>query len=238
MISAVLFDMDGTLLDIDLDRFLREYFGLLGPVLGGLLTDGVDPSHGLAAVMSGTEAMAESHPGRTNREVFNERFHALTGLDLDQPEAAAAIAAFYMETFPTLQRGQGPREGAGSVLATARGLGLKTALATNPIFPRAAIDERARWAGMETSSFDEVTSYENMYACKPHPDYYRQIARTLGVAPEECVMVGDDALLDLAAADIGMKTFYVGSVETVSADWRGNLLDLADLLPRLVSDRS
>ncbi len=32
----------------------------------------------------------------------------------------------------------------------------------------------------------------------------------LGVAPATCLMVGDDRALDMPAADLGMRTFYVG----------------------------
>lgn len=232
MISAVLFDMDGTLLDIDIEDFLRAYFRILGPVIAGVL-GAEEPSAGLQAVIGGTEAMAAPHPGATNREAFNARFLELTGADLTAPAADQAITTFYREVFPGLRADHGPRTGAQAAVDTAASLGLKLALATNPIFPRQAIVERLSWAGFSSDDFDVVTSYEEMRACKPSHDYFLQVAEMLDVAPAECVMVGDDALLDLAAADIGMRTFYVGPASSTSAHWSGSLDDLASLLPKI-----
>ncbi len=145
MIRAVLFDLDGTLLDIDIDSFLREYFSALGPVLAQLAGT-ADPAVAIRAILASTDTMCEPHAGRTNRDVFHERFRALTGVDLDEPETAGAVRRFYAEVFPTLQRTHGPRPGGSAAVGAAREAGLAVALATNPIFPRAAIDERMRWA--------------------------------------------------------------------------------------------
>lgn len=234
VISAVLFDLDGTLLDIDLEPFLRDYFGLLGPSIAEILGEDGTPAQALGAVIAGTEAMSMPHPGRTNLEVFNERFEELTGVDLSSAEAVAHIDAFYADSFPTLKGTHGPRAGAVQAVRAARDLDLRIALATNPIFPLAAISERLSWTGLELSEFDFVTSYERMEATKPAPGYFRSVAESLGVVPHECVMVGDDPVLDLAAADVGMRTFFVGSVGPVVSDWSGSLLEFAELLPRLM----
>ncbi len=232
MIEAVLFDLDGTLLDIDLQVFLREYFDALGPALSGVL--GVPTDAVLDAVMQATAAMCAPHEGQTNMSVFNEAFTAATGTRIDAPDVLDAIETFYRVTFPSLRSTHGPRPGAEECVATARALGLRTALATNPIFPRVAIVERLRWAGLETGSFDHLTSYETSEACKPLPRYFRQIAEDLGVPAESCLMVGDDPILDMAAADVGMQTFYVGDAPGVSSRWTGSLADLSGLLTRIV----
>jgi FMN phosphatase YigB (HAD superfamily) len=173
VIRAILFDLDGTLLDIDIDAFLRGYFSALGPVVATLGTS-ADPHSALKAVLASTDTMCRPHPGRTNREVFHERFLELTGVDLDEPVAAAAIARFYSESFPPLGEGHGPRPGGIDAVHAARHSGRRVALATNPIFPRAAVDERMRWAGLAQEWFDVVTSYENMRACKPQIEYFEQ----------------------------------------------------------------
>jgi FMN phosphatase YigB (HAD superfamily) len=119
-------------------------------------------------------------------------------------------------------------------VTTALELGLAVGIATNPIFPRIAVEHRLSWAGLGDLEFGVVTAYEEMYACKPHPDYYRQTATMLGVSPTECLMVGDDRALDMPAADVGMRTFYVGDDPDAPADLRGDLEGLAELLPRLL----
>jgi FMN phosphatase YigB (HAD superfamily) len=234
LLKAVLFDLDGTLLDIDLGRFLHEYFAALGPVVAEV-APGIKAEEGRRAVLAGTEAMSRPHPGQTNREVFNARFHELTSANLDLEEIALPFERFYRETFPGLRASFGPFVGARGSVKLCLELGLKVAIATNPIFPRDAIIERMRWAGIDDLKVHLVTTYENMHATKPHAAYFAETAALLGVAPASCVMVGDDRSLDMPAADLGMRTFYVGPDRGVPSDWRGNLVAFEELLPRLLA---
>ena len=230
---AVLFDLDGTLLDLDLRSFLRRYFAALEVASAPLVSDGSgSASRFMAALQSAVGMMMEPHPGRTNQEVFYADLHEHTGVDLHVHWPV--FERFYAEVFPTLQDTAAPMLGGRDAVLAAMDLGLGVAIATNPIFPLAAIEQRLRWAGLDDLDLPVVTSYETMRACKPHPEYYRQTAALLDVPAQECLMVGDDRALDLPAADIGMRTFYVGGDEHAAADLRGTLTELAELLPRLV----
>ena len=235
MLRGVLFDLDGTLLDIDLPPFLREYFSALGPVVARVIGDGSGVAPGLDALMLSTDEMGRAHPALTNRESFNARFAAETGADLDADDARAALDRFYAEVFPHLRGASGPVRGARKAVETALGLGLRVAIATHPIFPRVAIEERMRWAGVHDLPVHVVTSYEIMHATKPHRAYFAETAELLGVKPSDALMVGDDRQLDLAAGDLGMRTFYVGDDPSAVSDWTGSIDDLTRLLPRLVS---
>ncbi|MDO8949355.1 MAG: HAD hydrolase-like protein [Actinomycetota bacterium] len=235
MIRGILFDLDGTLLEIDLQRFLGRYFAALRvATLSFATTEEADVI--MDAVQSGTRAMMDAHPGITNAKAFALEFKAVSGTSFD--EVRAFYDRFYDEVFPTLIDGAGPVSGARRVLETAQELGLRIAIATNPIFPRAAVEHRLTWAGLGDLNPDVLTTYENMLATKPHPGYFSQTAELIGIDPHECLMVGDDRYLDMPAADIGMRTFYVGTDLEAVADYRGTLDDLADLLPRLASTSS
>jgi FMN phosphatase YigB (HAD superfamily) len=234
VLAGVLFDLDGTLLDIDIDEFLQRYFQALSPAIADILGNHDQPHAGLEAVLSGTRAMWAPHYGRTNKEVFEEHFLELTGVDLTLEPAAAALARFYAEEFPLLRGSSGPTPGARECVTRALDLGLKVAIATNPIFPRAAIVERMRWADVADLPIHVVTSYENMFATKPLATYFAQTAEMLGTAPSKALMVGDDRALDMAASDIGMYTYYVGTDDPPPVDYSGDLLELAELLPRLI----
>ena len=85
----------------------------------------------------------------------------------------------------------------------------KIALATIPLFPAIAIQQRCRWAGIDGFPFTLITSFENMRYSKPSPEYYGEIAHHLAVPPDECLMIGNDHVDDLPAAAIGMETFLV-----------------------------
>ena len=82
-------------------------------------------------------------------------------------------------------------------------------LATNPIFPAVATENRIRWAGLTPADFELYTTYENSCHCKPNPDYYRDILTQIGADPAECLMVGNDAVEDVAAGQLGMKVFLL-----------------------------
>ncbi len=227
---AVLFDLDGTLLDLDLGGFLERYFAALGAASAPL----AERASGdfMTAMHEAVGAMMEEHGTITNRDVFYDALLARTGIDLN--EHWDVYERFYEEVFPTLGEGTRPARGARRAVTAALDAGLKVAVATNPIFPRRAIEHRLAWAGLADLSLAVLTSYEDMIATKPHAAYFRQVAEMLGVPPHECLMVGDDRRLDMPAADIGMRTYYVGTDADAAADMRGNLDELAEVLPRLV----
>lgn len=230
VMKAILFDLDGTLLDIDIDAFLSKYFAKLSSVIAVIANDDGHRDQILRAIHEATGAMMRPHEPLTNREVFVQEFGSRTGLDLTT--LWPVFDRFYAEDFLALGDGFGPAEGAIGALTAARKCGLKIAVATNPIFPRIAIEHRMSWAGITPEDVDVITDFETMVACKPHAAYFRQTAEMLGVSPHDCLMVGDDAVLDLAAADIGMKTFFVGDASRVWADYYGSLADLAEFILR------
>lgn len=231
MLEAVLFDLDGTLLDIDIETFLGTYFEALGTTLSSVFGTGPELERAMRAVYEATGAMMRPHEPRTNSDVFYEDFERLTGVSL--LEHADLIDGFYRDVFPSLGADLGPNEGAAEALAQARACGLKVAVATNPIFPRAAILHRMAWAGVSPDDVDAITDFETMRATKPLPAYFRQTAALLDVAPSRCLMVGDDRMLDLAAADVGMKTFHVTDSAASAADYSGRMSDVAGIISRL-----
>jgi FMN phosphatase YigB (HAD superfamily) len=227
---AILFDLDGTLLDIDIDAFMRRYFAALSDTVAGLVSDPAHLELAMDGVMHSTNKMMMAHPGETNEKVFYESYAEHTGLDLRDHEEV--FTRFYEERFPALGADLGPHAGAHEAFSAAEECGLKAAVATNPIFPIRAIEHRMSWAGIDRDRPCAVTSFEIMTAAKPHPEYFRETARMVGVSPSECLMVGDDPVLDMSAADVGMKTFYVGGDAGVNADYSGTLVDLAELIRR------
>jgi FMN phosphatase YigB (HAD superfamily) len=229
---AVLFDLDGTLLDLDLGAFLDRYFAALEAAAGPLAPHMRADADAMSAIHAAVRAMMLPHAGETNENVFYQQFHALTGADLSVHWPV--FGEFYANVFPTLGDTAAPAAGARRAVSTALDLGLKVAIATNPIFPREAVACRLAWAELADLPVHLVTTYETMEACKPDAVYYLQTAQLLGVAPGECLMVGDDRSLDMPAADVGMRTYYVGDDVDAPADMRGDLEALADLLPRLV----
>jgi len=228
-VRAVLFDLDGTLLDIEVPSFLGRYFAALGEAMQA----GFPGRDLMPAILESTTAMQRPHAGRTNRDVFYEDFLSGTGIDLG--DHWSLFESFYKERFPLLGDGYGPTVGARRAVETAQALNMEVVVATQPIFPRAAIEHRLAWAGLADAGLTHLTTYEIMHACKPQPDFFREAAALVGCDVGDCVMVGDDRTMDMAAADIGMRTFYVGGDTGAHADWIGDLNEFADLLPKLAT---
>ena len=142
---------------------------------------------------------------------------------------------FYEKDFQNAKSICGFNPNAAMAVHSVKEMGLRVALATNPIFPAVATESRIRWAGLEPEDFELYTTYENIGFCKPNPDYYREIAKRLGVQPEECLMVGNDVTEDMGAAQkAGMSVFLLTDClinkerNDISAYPRGSFEQLMD----------
>ena len=70
-ITTVLFDLDGTLLPMDQDLFVKSYFGKLAEKLAPY---GYEPKTLMKAIWAGTGAMVQNDGSKKN-EVQKELFH-------------------------------------------------------------------------------------------------------------------------------------------------------------------
>ncbi len=233
MLQAVLFDLDDTLLGNDMDTFIPRYFALLGRYAERYLPR----KQFLQELMVCTQAMiANTDTAVTNRDVFWTAFQQRTGLDPAEMEAFFDV--FYAEQFSQLADVATRQPDAPKLLRFCFARGLKVVIATNPMFPQRAIEQRLAWAGIPVSDFayDLVTSYENMHATKPHPAYYSEILRQIEVEPAAALMVGDDWENDMVpAAAVGCATYWTPAIESPPPDAAlitgcGSLAQLQNLL--------
>ncbi len=203
-IATVLFDLDGTLLPMDQERFAKGYFGRLSVRMA---QHGYDPKSFIDAIWAGTAAMVKNDGRETNETVFFRTFSALTGknAEADKPY----FEDFYRTEFDRVKDDCGFAPEAAPTVKLVKSLGLRVALATNPLFPYMATESRIRWCGLEPCDFELYTSYENSSYCKPNLDYYRSVTERLGVSPEECLMVGNDVGEDMIAERLGMRVFLL-----------------------------
>ena len=201
-ITTVLFDLDGTLLPMDQDHFVKMYFGLLAKTMAP-----DDPEALIKGVWTGTKAMMANDGSKTNEEAFWDTYCALLGQDRRSDEPA--LRSFYENEFEMARSSCGCDPRAAQTIALVKSRGLKAVLATNPIFPRIATQARARWAGLNLDDFELYTTYEDYSHCKPDPRYYQAVLDRLGLKPEECLMVGNDAVEDVAATKLGMQVFLL-----------------------------
>ena len=203
-ITTVLFDLDGTLLPMDQDVFIKTYFGML---VKKIAPYGYAPELLVDTIWKGTVDMVENDGEKTNERRFWDRFVSVFGEDSlkDMP----LFDEFYEKDFDKVQASCGFDPMASVSVGEIRKMGYRVALATNPVFPMAATERRIKWAGLSKDDFELVTTYENSRFCKPSLGYYRDIVDALCVSPEECLMVGNDVSEDMITEELGMKTFLL-----------------------------
>lgn len=228
MFKAILFDLDGTLLNIDMELFLEHYFAAM---MQKAQKSGYNDVKRMAEqIYCSTFAMISNRCANTlNERAFMNDF--LAGWDYPEHEMQDFFADFYENVFPDLKGLCRPFPGIPEMMSKVFAQGYKVVIATNPVFPHAAIKQRMDWAGVGHFPFELITTYENMHFTKPHTEYYQEIADHIGVSPTDCLMVGNDVDEDLPAGKIGMRTFLVEDMlidkgqSGLSPDWSGNLVD-------------
>ncbi|OUO35616.1 HAD family hydrolase [Olsenella sp. An290] len=237
MIRAVLFDLDDTLLSLNLSAFITRYVAGASHLLGEVAR--MSPlSLGLPYVRA---FLALEDAGRTdaltNEQLFNKVIYDATGIPLDDPALRDLMTYYEREIVPGFAGGLvGARqqEGARDLVERVGELGLTCALATNPTFSLACDEARMGWAGLRTEDFALVSTYSNTTRCKPSARYYQEVADALGVRLDECLMVGNDVKRDFARPDCGLRTAYVGHARPRRAVWRGSVAELSRELPELI----
>ena len=200
--KAVLFDLDGTLLPMDQDVFTKSYFGAIAKWLA---PHGFEPTALVDSIMKGSVAMVKNDGTKTNEAVFWDCFEGRMG-KVDKE----LFDSFYRLEAIKLMALCGEDARAARVVEWVREAGGIAVLATNPMFPAIFTHMRAEKAGLVPEEFALVTTYENSSHCKPNPEYYRDILAALNLAPEDCLMVGNDVEEDMIpAVSLGMKVFLL-----------------------------
>ena len=228
--NTFLFDLDGTLLSIDMNKFEEIYFAAVKksfPEKENIVTD----------LLLSTKTMIMNKENITNKEVFMNDFSERTGLQAD----------FFMDRFNTLYATQFDKIQEAIVhekplresVKLLKKKGYRLVLATNPLFLIEATRKRIVWAGLNIEDFDHITTLEESHYFKPHLEYYKEILEHIDAQPEDCIMVGNDVSEDLVAKKLGLKTYLItdhmlnkNNLEIVT-DHQGNYEDFRKYIERL-----
>jgi FMN phosphatase YigB (HAD superfamily) len=208
MIKTLLFDLDDTLLTNSMETFLPAYFGQL---VRHFEVGEAGATQLVNAVMHGTNLMVDSvDPQRDLLTVFNAAFYPAMRWSPEQ--YMPRFDDFYRTRFPRLQPWTQTVPAARAVMDWAFGAGYQVVIATSPLFPLVAIQERLRWAGVADFPYALVTAVETSHFVKPHPEYFAEILAHLGLRPDEALVVGNDWEADLVpAARLGLPHYWVAA---------------------------
>lgn len=198
--NTILFDLDGTLLPMDVEEFTKRYFYAIQESFKHR-SDTI-----LQGVIAGVKSMVKNNGEETNENVFWKTFTQVTNIEKEEVETE--FEQFYRSVFPQLNDGK-QNQNMIDAVQILKAKGYRLLLATNPLFPRMATEERVRWAGLDITDFDVITTYENCSACKPNPAYFEELLEKNKVIKEECMMVGNDAQEDGVIEKLGIPLYLV-----------------------------
>jgi HAD superfamily hydrolase (TIGR01509 family) len=196
--AAVLFDMDGTL--VDSEKLWDIALGELAVRYGGTL------SPQARRAMVGT-SMADSM--------------AILHDDLGQPRRDANVGAAWLErrVADLFRTGLEWRPGAVTLLRAVRAAGIPTALVTSTA--RVLVEVALEMLGRD--SFDVVVCGDEVIAAKPDPTPYLTAARLLGVPVQRCVAVEDSPAGVASALAAGAAVLAVPGEVPIDAAGRIHL---------------
>lgn len=203
-IKAVLFDLDGTLLPMEQEFFIKAYFS---GIAGSVMHLGFEPKELIGAIWAGTGAMIKNNGSMLNEQAFWLAFKKM--YEGKREIDPACFDDFYENDFDKIKEVCGYNPKALQVVSFLKEKGVRLVLATNPIFPEIATRKRISWAGLDFEDFEVVTTYENIGTSKPNPEYYKEILRRIGLNAEDCLMVGNDVGDDMVAESLGMQVFLL-----------------------------
>lgn len=228
--KAIMFDLDGTLLPMDMDNFMNAYFRELCISLSKY---GVSADMIVKCVWAGTKAMVNNDGSCSNDKRFWDTFLAFTGIKSET--IFEETDYFYSHEFNRAKVATGENPFAIEAVKAAHNDGRIVILATNPLFPRAAQLSRISWLGLSVDDFDLITSYESDRFCKPNPAYYTDICARMNLDPKECLMIGNDVGEDmLAARAAGIDGWLVTDcMIPADTEWdgpRGSFTEILEML--------
>lgn len=196
--QAILFDLDGTLIDSAPD--ITEAVNVL------LRRHAFEP-----LTLEAVRAMIGHGIGKLVERAFAARGRSLEGAVL--AERTDEMMAIYGDHLTVLTK---EMPGAGGLLAAAKAAGARTAIVTNkPEGFTRRIVEALGWSGM----VDGVVGGDTGPPRKPAPDMLLHACAQIGVPPQDTVMVGDSpADIDAARAAAIRSIAVRGGYTEVPAD--------------------
>ena len=182
-VRAVLFDLDGTLVETNIDFPLmkREMIALAAKY--GIPAAEVEHLDILGVVDYVAARLDSSSNKAGARRARQEAYEKLEQIELAHSEDAVAIP------------------GAAELLDALRSLDIEIGVVTRNC--RRAVELSLSKAGI---SADVLLTRDDVQNTKPHPDHLLQALELLGVEPHEAVMVGDHWMDILGGKAAGMRT--------------------------------
>ena len=210
--NTVLFDLDGTLLPMDLKEFNDTYFK---SIAGRFTQIGLSPEYVKRAILNSIEEVYNNDGFLTHEELFWRAFAkwiSQTGEPINDTDLRffkKEFDKFYKNDFFVARLNTKPSPIAKECVKILKSKGYRLVVCASPVFPENAIYQMIEWADFKVEDFEYITTMENCCFSKPNLNYYRRVLQTLKCTSDECMMVGNDVDEDMSAIKLGIDTFLI-----------------------------
>lgn len=220
--------MDGTLLNMGEHAFEKEtlkrmndFFEKKFPGKGKVI---------VTAVGCGIESMKKNDGKQSNELVYWQAFEQACGYK--RAELEPLFFEFYRTDYARIGDDYVPDENMKELVHLLEAKGYQLIVATNPLVPQIANQQRVLWSGTDDVNWLEITSFENYSSAKPNVRFYQEICKRFRLEPQECLMVGNSIRDDGAAQELGMEFYLILNEDSAEAvqDYRGRKGSRKDLL--------
>ena len=206
MIKAIFFDLDGTLLPLNEEKFINLYFELLANKVAHLE---YKKEELYKVIWTGTKAMFKNDGSVTNEEAFWKVFVSFYGEE--RLKDKELFDDFYINEFKRTIEVCEDNPLAREIVDFCKENVNYTILSTNPIFPLNGTLTRMSFVGLKKEDFDFVTAYENFSYSKPNPKYFQELLNMFNLKGEEVILFGNNTLEDgECSLACGIKCYMVG----------------------------
>ncbi len=207
MIKAVMFDLDGTLLPMDENKFVKGYLSLIGDYMTKY---GFNKDELIHDILAFTNLMTNNDGSKTNYDVFWEAF--AKKYSNEKLSEISHFDEFYTTDFKKTKAYCGENPYARQTIDFCKEHNLKLILATSPFFPKVGVVTRLEFVGLNETDFDYITSYENAHYSKQNPKYYEEILQNTNLNPDEVIYFGDGEVQDFEnASKVNIKSFLISN---------------------------
>lgn len=204
MIKNILFDLDGTLIKIDQDKFNVEYLSCIGDYFQKY---GYDKKLSVKYLFEAIYGVMNNDGRVSNDELFYQYIKNKINISRDLIEKI--FNDMIANEYDSLKCCVEKIDLAAKVIKNLKEKNYNLILATNAFFPYDAIKKRMAWGNIDINDFSYVTSIEKCNYFKPNINFYKQIIENNNLKIEECMMVGNDLIEDLVIEELGIPCYII-----------------------------